>query len=229
MSSVEDDGDAQLPALAPVSAATSESCAEEGGPVIRASPLAAELRGKASLPVPSASSGSFAGGGTRDGAGAGHAWGCDPASRVRPNRGSVDDGHSSRGIPGRGRGLRPGFSGLGERLLLPLPTPLAEEKRLRSWAPRAAAASARVLTTSWSWTISGGSSFAKNRAVDWLWHDQIDVAEACGATVGGAGCRPKPVFGFNGATYSAAEPSAPCAVQSSPLLAAEERSQWEVA
>ncbi|KAM7284366.1 kelch-like protein 17 [Ixodes scapularis] len=62
-----------------------------------------------------------------------------------------------------------------------------------------------------------------------LRHDHIGVAEACGAPVGAAGCRGKPVFGFNGATYNAAEPTAPCAVQSSPPLAAEERRQWEVA
>ncbi|KAM7313459.1 hypothetical protein ISCGN_003323 [Ixodes scapularis] len=55
------------------------------------------------------------------------------------------------------------------------------------------------------------------------------VAEACGATVGPAICRPDPVFGFNGATYDAAEPTAPCAVQSSPPLAAEERNHWHVA
>ncbi|KAM7283230.1 uncharacterized protein ISCGN_000361 [Ixodes scapularis] len=62
-----------------------------------------------------------------------------------------------------------------------------------------------------------------------LRHDHIGVAEACGAAVGAAVCRPKPVFGFNGATYGAAESTAPCAVQSRAPHAAEERSQWEVA
>ncbi|KAG0443369.1 hypothetical protein HPB47_015001 [Ixodes persulcatus] len=62
-----------------------------------------------------------------------------------------------------------------------------------------------------------------------LRHGHIGVAEASGVTAVAAGCRPKPVFGFTGVTIYAAQRTAPCAVQRSAPLAAEERSQWEVA
>ncbi|KAG0434922.1 hypothetical protein HPB47_018781 [Ixodes persulcatus] len=60
------------------------------------------------------------------------------------------------------------------------------------------------------------------RMLEDLRHGHIGVAEACGVTVVAAGFRPKPVFGFTGVTFSAAKPTAPCAVQRSAPLATEE-------